>query len=469
MKKVKIITITLIIAIITMIAFIGVYMPVQNRMENKVKDYSYAMDLAGTRNLRLVVNEENNIIIKDKDGKIVEDDTITDEQMAEKGYVKEEVPNNPKEALHINNYKQSKKILEKRLNALGVDDYIIKLDEANGDILVEIANNARTDYIVSNLATTGSFQMVDSQTGELLMSNEDIKTVKTLYGTTEATQKQGTTVYLDIEFNKEGTKKLAEISESYKKVDEPAKNTEETEEQKTEENKVEQKKVTLKIDGQDIMTTDFEEKIQDGKIQLTVGRATTDMKVFQENIDRANNMAVVLKEGRMPVVYEVAENEYVLSDITSNEIAIVIYALLAITVVALIVLIIRYKANGALGVISYIGLISTLLLTIRYTNVLVSIETIFGIVVIGILNYVFINNLLAKLKAKDEKEKIVIKESYKEYFIKMIPICITVIAFCFVSLVPISSFGMTMFWGITIIALYNIIITNSLLKIKAEK
>ena len=38
MKKVKIITITLAIILITMIAFFGIYVPVQNRMENKVRD-----------------------------------------------------------------------------------------------------------------------------------------------------------------------------------------------------------------------------------------------------------------------------------------------------------------------------------------------------------------------------------------------------------------------------------------------
>ena len=47
MKKVKITTITLIIALITMVSFIGVYVKKQNRMENKVKEYSTAMDIKG--------------------------------------------------------------------------------------------------------------------------------------------------------------------------------------------------------------------------------------------------------------------------------------------------------------------------------------------------------------------------------------------------------------------------------------
>ena len=60
MKKIKILTITLIVVAITMIAFFGVYTKVQNRMENQVKDYDFAMDLKGSRNIKLKVSEDNN-------------------------------------------------------------------------------------------------------------------------------------------------------------------------------------------------------------------------------------------------------------------------------------------------------------------------------------------------------------------------------------------------------------------------
>ena len=72
-----------------------------------------------------------------------------------------------------------------------------------------------------------------------------------------------------------------------------------------------------------------------------------------------------------------------------------------------------------------------------------------------------------KIQKSDVKETI--KETYKSFFIKIVPICITIIAFCFISWEPISSFGMVMFWGIVLIAIYNYVITNTLLKIKADK
>lgn len=226
------------------------------------------------------------------------------------------------------------------------------------------------------------------------------------------------------------------------------------------------------IDDEEIMSTSFDEPLKTGKLQLSVGSSTTDTDTLQGYISQASNMAVVLDTGKMPVKYEVDENEYILSDITNQELNIIEYTITGIVLLSLIVWILRYKLTGLLGSISYIGLASILLLLIRYANVALSIQGILGIVIILILNYMFINKLLSKLKKeKLDKDMIkqMVKETYKEFFITSIPICIAVITFCFVGWAPISSLGMVMFWGIVLIAIYNFIITNNLLKIEANK
>ena len=165
MKKIKILTIILGIVLVTMVAFFGVYVPVQNRMENKVKDYEYGMDLKGSRNIRLSVDTTNNTTIKDENGNEVTDgENLTDEELQEKGYTKEETPKNSQEVLTEENYKKSKKIIEKRLNDLGVNNYIVSLDEISGDILIEMPENENTDSVISNLGTAGKFQILDSET-----------------------------------------------------------------------------------------------------------------------------------------------------------------------------------------------------------------------------------------------------------------------------------------------------------------
>ena len=498
MKKIKIITIILLIILVTMISFLGIYTQVQNRMENQIKGYDLAMDLQGTRNIRLKVSTESQTIIKDENGNEVDDSTLTDEQIKEKGYTKEEVPYNAQEALTVDNYRLSKEIITERLNELNVNNYIIKQDEQNGDIIIELSEDVNTDNIISNLLTVGKFEIVDAQTQEVLLNNDDIKLSNVLYGASSSGTTQGTETYLNIEFTKEGAKKLEEISSTYVPADEDTTNTTEgnntstegnttntteesaantTESENTTQNQEsssetenKDKEITMKIDGDEIMTTSFEEPIRTGKLQLSVGQTATDQESLNDNIQKASGMALVLDSGNTPLKYEIEGNEYILSDITDKQIEIAIYIVLAVVVIALLILIVRYKGLGALGVCSYIGLVSLFLLIIRYTNVVLSLEGCLGIILTLIINYILINNLLSKIKNKKDKEiKEISAEAFKTFFIKLIPICILIITFCFINWVPISSFGMVMFWGITLIAIYNLIITKNILILDQKK
>lgn len=472
MKKVKILTITLAIALISMVAFAGVYVTKQNRMEDKVKSYTYAMDLKGARTITLKVDTSKKTTIKDSEGKEVKNSSnLTDEEISEKGYTKEETDYNPSDVLNVENYKKSKEIIEKRLKELKIDNYLTRLNEQTGEIIVEIPENSDTDNIVTNLGTTGKFEILDSETNEVLMDNNDIKLANVVYGSnSSSTTSSGTSIYLNIEFNKEGTKKLEDISGKYVKTSNET-NTENTSES-TDTSSSSEKKITMKIDDEEIMSTSFDEVIKTGRLQLSIGSSSTDQKTLQTYVEQANNMATVLDTGKTPVKYTVDENHYVLSDITENELKTVEYAIMGIILISLIVLVVRYKLNGLLGAISYLGLASIFVLLIRYANVVLSLEGIFGIVVILVLNYLFVNKLLSKLKEETLSKDIVnskTKETYKQYFIKIIPIIIAIITFCFAGWEPISSFGMIMFWGVVLIAVYNIIITNNLLKIRASK
>ena len=481
MKKIKIITFILTVVLVTMVAFFGVYVHTQNRMEDKVKGYSYAMDLEGARVIRLKLDSGNRTVIKDAEGKEVQDaDNLTDEELTEKGYTKEEQPYNSEDVLNKQNYETSKSIIEKRLKELNVDNYIVKLDETNGDIIVELTDNDDTDFIISSLTPIGKFEIIDSQTQEVLMDNNDIENVNVMYGAGNSTgTTNATSIYLSIEFTKDGTKKLEEISTNYATKEDSDdtttdQNTESenttTDETATENEEEKSKEITMKIDDEEIMTTSFDEPLRTGLLQLTVGQASSDEKALKENVQRASGMAIVLDCGNMPLKYSLEGNEYIFSDITDEQMQIIQYVVLAIIAVALIVLIIRFKTLGILGVFSYIGLASLFLLVIRYANVVLSIEGLFGIGLILILNYILINNLLSKInKQKEEDISEISKDINKKFFIKIIPICITVITFSFINWIPISSFGMVMFWGILLMAIYNFIVTRNILSIKTQR
>ena len=53
--------------------------------------------------------------------------------------------------------------------------------------------------------------------------------------------------------------------------------------------------------------------------------------------------------------------------------------------------------------------------------------------------------------------------------LKVIPIAILSVVFCFIKWIPASSFGMVMFWGIALIIIYNLLITKNLLKKDQKK
>jgi len=447
MKTIKIITIILLIVLISMIGFFGIYKQNKNQMSNIVKDYTYAMDINGARTLKLTLNSENG------------DDVKTAE-----------------------NYETAKTIIEKRLKKLDVQEYKIGVNEETGEITVQIPENTQTDEIVSNLTTVGKFEIIDSETKDVLLDNSSIKSSKVLYNTTQS----GTSVYLEISFDKNGKNKLEEISKTYVKsennttenttsedtnsTEEKENNTEET--NTTSENSTStEKKITMKIDDDEIMSTSFDETITTGKIQLSVGQASTDSSTVQGYVKQAQNVATVLDTGKLPVKYDVEKNQYVLSNISKQDLIYVAIAMAVVAIIGIIVLIVKYKTNGLLAGISYIGLSALYLIAIRYTNVTISIDSIFAIGIILILNYIFTNMLLSNIrKMNDSKvENAVgksVSETYKKFFMRIIPICVVVITFCFTNWIPMNSFGMTAFWGIAIIAIYNAIITNGLLRIK---
>lgn len=447
MKNIKILTIILLIVLVSMIGFFGIYKQNKNQMSNIVKDYSYAMDLNGARTLKLVLNSEN-----------------SDEEKTEE------------------NYQKAKTIIEKRLKKLGVEEYKIVLNSENGEMIIQMPENTSTDSIVSNLTTVGKFEIIDSETNEVLLDNNSIQSSSVLYNTTTS----GTSVYLEIAFNKEGKSKLEEVSKTYVK----SKNTTTSENNTSTENTTTEdtnsseetntttdtttsteKKITMKIDDKEIMSTYFEEPITTGKIQLSVGSASTDTTTLNGYIQQAQNVATELDCGKLPVKYDLEKNQYILSNISKQDLTYTVIAITVIAVIAIIILTIKYKSNGLLTGIAYVGFTALYLLLIRYTNVTISIESIFAIAIVLILNYIFTAMLLYNIKKlKEEKTENVMNESisktYIKFFDRIIPICIMVVAFCFVKWTPMSSFGMTAFWGIVMIAIYNAVVTNSLMKIK---
>ena len=363
-KILKITLITLVVILLSIISFVGIYVKDKGRMVNIIKDYNLGMDLEGYRRIDINVDTSKEKINYDEEGKVIAStDTTT------KVASSEEKAKNDESVLVKENYKQTKTIIEKRLKTMGLSAYEIRLNEENGDIVLNIPEDENTDVIVSQIASQGKFEVVDKDTSEVLMTNDDLKSVKAGYGTTSYGT---TTVFVNIEFNKEGTEKFRNITNTYVAT--------KTTNEETGEETTKNKEITLKLDGGAIITTHFEEEVTNGVLQLSVGSSSSSsVEEMQASLTNANNLSALLNNGKMPIVYEIANNQYIASEVENDNIALFIsLAIIALTI-GMICLIIKYKEKGILSCISLIGYIAALLLVLRYTNIVI---TIYGLVAI---------------------------------------------------------------------------------------
>ena len=437
-KGLKITVIVLLIILLSMVSFIGIYVQDKNQVKNILPEYILSRDLKGHRRIELKVNDEVKETKKyDADNNLITDDTT---EVART----EEIKVNSEEILTKENYEASKKVIEKRLEEMQVNNYDIRQNLENGTIILELPEDDNTDRTVGQLSLQGKFEIVDKDTNEVLMTNDDLKSVQSKYGTTSS----GTTsIVLNIQFNKEGTEKFKNITNTYVQ-------TTKTVEQEGEEAKEETvtKEISIKIDDTTLLSTHFSEQVTNGLLQLSVGSsANSTTEELQEYAKEATSMAALLDSGKMPIVYEVEQNKYILSEITQDVVAKVIVVSIIVLTLAIIYLIIKYKGKGILSGISIIGYVALLLLAIRYANVEVSIAGIIEILFSTLINYMLVVSML-----KEEK----INNAIKKYSLILIPTLVIAIAFTFANI----AVGIVLFWGIVIAMLYNISVTNLLLR-----
>lgn len=444
-KRLKIALIVLLIILVSVISFVGIFVQDKNTMKGVLKDYIFGMDLKGSRTVGIVVDNSNKTIYYDKDGKVVEKEA--------EGGRKEEIPVNSEEVLNTQNYIKTREIIEKRLTEVGVADYLIRQDEKTGKMVIQIPEDSTTDLAIQYIYTVGKFTVEDEE-GNVLLDNSNLKGAKVGY----ATDTSGTTVYLNIEFYKDCYEKLREISNTYVKSAD-------------EEGKEITKKVIIKIDDQELISTSFSEEIPNGVLSLSVGTAATSSSTLNTYLQEANNLSVLLNSGKFPVTYGVNQNRYVQSDITTENMVVTGLVTALVVIAGLAVFIVKYKKSGLMISIGYIGYVALLLLALRYANVLITTEGLFGILVSMVLNYVF-NLYLLEILKKEGNDIIGSKKSYNQTVLAMIlvliPALIVGITLCLTSWLPMYSFGAIIFWGILLIFVYNTIVTRALVLLDSK-
>ena len=206
MKKVKILTIVLAIILVTLIAFGGIYLPTQNRMENKVKDYELGRELDSQRVIELKIKENSTDNSEENSSEETTDSGNTEETE------KSEETTSTENKLTEKDYENAKKIMEKRLQALGAQDYTISLDKENGTVRVELAENDNVDMYIYYLYASQKITIKDTDSKDILLNDEMIKGAKYSY---TSDSKGAYQVYEEIELTKDGQAKLNELLNDY--------------------------------------------------------------------------------------------------------------------------------------------------------------------------------------------------------------------------------------------------------------
>lgn len=439
-KKLSVVLIILLIILISIISFIGIFYQDKNEMVNIIPAYSLGTDLSGYRKILLTVD--------------------TDDE------------SNTEDILNYDNFVKSANVIKLRLKSMKVEDFTVRCDESTGQIEITIPENMQTDYILSDITQKGNFEIRNTANNEVLMNNSDIRKVdvETVASPYNAST---TSIYMDIKFNNDGTRKFRDITRDYQNEVSNEVTNETTENNSvedettddTESEEVETTEVGLYVDGTSMMTTSFTEIIDNGVMSLSLGSSSSDdqTKILTY---QAESLAAILENEAMPVQYSITGNVYISSPIEQSTINILIGIGLCIAVVMLIVAIVKYRVKGVIISVCMVGFIALYLLILRYTNVVITLEGIFSIALVFVINYILNIMILNRLQKNVEKT---FTKALTKFALSMVPMLILSVVCCFSSWMSLFSFGMILFWGLITSIVYNLVITRTFLKCFANE
>lgn len=444
-KKI-IVLIILVVAIIIWAAFFGVYRVNKNgERVSLLPNSKIGMEFGKTRVITASVSEETIKTVYDAEGQVVEQEEGV-EYTEEAGYKIEESKVNEDSAKTVENYKKVKQIIEERLENRRIPEFFVDMDEKTGKIEIQIPEDESADEIQNFIQNSGSLMLLDGETFEVVFDSSTLEKAEVLYS-------QGdfeTAVFLQMSFNEEGTAKLKELNEIYVE-----KTVTQTNEEGVEEDVTESKVVWVIVNDAFLGTATIPNILYEDKLTLTFG-LSNDNNEIQTAVQEAQKQAILLNSGVAPLVYDYT-NEVKETNISQKMIFILAAIIGVIFTVASIYLIIKFKENGFVATYFQVGFLSALLLILRLTGVVITMEGIAGILISIVLEYIFTYIVLKNLLAGTEG---MYKEANLAFFLKTLPVYVVAVVFAFATRAHISSFGTTLFWGILMIYVYNFIFSK---------
>ena len=455
LKRVRIIAIVIIMLLIIAIGFFGVYAKNKGIWSNVLPKYNLGMELAGYQELHFELDtteETKNVYVDENEnykGDVLEDTSSTTEdsnvakELDVDGKYKVEsrtIRKNDPSKINIENFEKTKKIIQNRLEKYDSYEYNIRQVSVTGKIVLELPDDEDLDLKLSLVSTIGKISFVDSKTGLILLDDTNLKMASPYTRTNENGEYE---VYLQLDFDEVGKEILKDMTAKYVPVVDAEGNTTTP-------------YVEVRLDNQPMISTHFQEAIETGTVHVPMGNVTTDITEYNELFLSVSEIASLINEENLPLQYVLTDEVSVQSRVTNNEkiIATIVYAVL--TVIVSLYMIIKYKTEGLRQALFSIAYVAALSIVFRYTNVLITYNSLIALFGIIVINYIFAIKLLNKLKT-EENRKVALKETLKELYLTIIPVCIVAVIFTFMSAAIINSVGTTIFWGLLVQLLFSLI------------
>lgn len=364
-KLMKVLLVLLAILVI-IIAFVGIYLPKLNKLSNIIPDYKLGSEIDGIMEYRfsvdnsenekqVYVDSEGNVrgeVVKQENSATAEgEEATTPENDTGFNIETRKVKANEEEALTKENFEKSKEIIEKRLKNAEATEYAIRMNDVTGEMVVELSKNDNIDYLYEvALNAKGAFQVIDSQTGVILIDKSHLKNASQVSNYDEKTSTY--TVYLQLELDEEGANLLREISKKYIKY------TDDSGEEKTDY-------ISVQVDGSDIRKTYFAEEYTSSTLNIPIssGVQASDLNTYAKTV---SDIAYTLNNEEIPITYKVNnEGIFVKSNINDNASLIFKIAVIATLVVATVIFIVKYKFKGLLASILNAALIGLVIIVLK--------------------------------------------------------------------------------------------------------
>lgn len=457
MKKSKIMKLALMILICILIALIGfggIYIKKYSLYKNILPQYELASDLKGATIVEFEVDDSKETKYYDKEGNEVDSTEVTEENKSK--YTEKEEPVNIKENLTEDNYEKVVQIMKKRLEFLKVNQYSIDLDRKTGKIVLTFEDEYPDD-IKNILPMEAKMELVDSNTGDVILDYTDFNSAEASYASLET----GYIAYINLKLNDSGLEKINDI-DKYKIA-----NTENKTEENKEDSKQEENKLKIKFDNDETAEVSYDDILVTGKtLRITTAKDLTSDSEINSQLNTNTIICKLATMGKMPVVYNLTAQEFIRNDIAVNYI---IIGLAIICIISILYFVIRYKVKGLLAAIAFIANIALFLIVIRLTKVPVSLNGFAGMIGLVLLNTLLISNILNSIK----EDKKTFSENIKSAYLKSIDVFVIFLiifaVFSFSSMTVINSMGLLLFWGWIIILLGNLGLTVPMLAIINKK